>query len=191
MNGNSREDQENIYLKNKNINNEKIQFSSFLVYSLKSEIHLNSFLSLIYWVSILEIFLYMVGLCLFISSPKNYGIFWIFTPHVLRATLGFIILRKVPYSHTVIETIGDNENNTITDVEKNIIQTYKNLLSNSESTLRPLLITYFILTIIDIIVDNIGFLILQMKWDDEKLGLRNFILVCMIVIFFCNIQFLF
>jgi hypothetical protein len=186
MNDNPLQEKQIIYAKNKVNNKEKLEFWKFLMYSTKAEIHINSFLSLLFWVSILEIFMYIIGFALFISSPKTYGIFWLFTPHVVRAILGLIILRKVPHSHTVIEELKDCSDDSITDIENHILSTYKNLLSNSESSLRPLLIIYFVFTIIDIIVDNIGFIILQVEWADKSRGLQNFVLLSMVIIFFCK-----
>jgi hypothetical protein len=188
MNDNPVDQRQGIIAKNKTNNKEKLEFWNFLMYTTKAEIHINSFLSLLYWVSILEIFLYLIGFALFISSPKTYGIFWLFTPHLVRAILGIIILRKVPPSHTVIEELKECHEDSITDIENHILNSYKNLLSNSESILSPLMITYFVFTIIDIIVDNIGFIILQLQWADKTRGLHNFVLLCMIILFFCNIR---
>ena len=143
---NNREKQ--IYEINLKTNKEKTQFTKFLIYGTKIEVHINSFMTLLYWVSILELFLFLIGLTLFMSSPNNFGIFWAFITHVIRASLGFVLLKRIPNSHEVIENLKEYENSTVEDIENNIIDSYKNLLYSSESKVKPILITYFVFTII-------------------------------------------
>lgn len=178
-----------IYEKNLKTNTEKIQFWKFLINGTKTEVHIHSFMSLLYWVSILEIFLFLIGFALFLSSPQNFSIFWVFITHVVRAILGFILLKRIPHSHQVIEDLNEIETNSIEEIEKNILHSYLNLLSRNETKIRPILIWYFVLTIIDIIIDNFAFFYLQGKWSEESYSLQNFILSICIVINFCKKRF--
>jgi hypothetical protein len=179
-----------IYLNNKRVNKEKSTFWKFLMYTTKAEIHINSFTSLLYWVSITEIFLFAMGFILFISSPSNFSIFWAFITHVIRAALGFIILKRLPRSHVVIEELKEFENDSLEDVENKILEIYRNLLQNNESRLKTPMIWYFVFTIIDILVDNILFFYLTTKWQYDDYSLQNMIALVLIVSFFSiiNIQ---
>jgi uncharacterized membrane protein (DUF373 family) len=176
-----------IYNKNLKTNQEKIAFWKFLMYGTKAEVHINSIQALLYWVSIMELFLFALGLALFISSPNNFAIFWAFITHVVRAILGLILLKRLPGTHLVIEELKEYEDSTIQDVENNILQLYKNMLSNNEKSIGRILLWYFIFTIIDIIMDNIVFFYLQQKWSNATYGLQNFFALILIVANFCKI----
>ena len=95
----------NIKEKNRIINRDKVGFFKFLIYSTKAEIHINSFKDLLYWTSLLEIFLFFISILLFVSSPGNFSIFWTFIPHCIRGILGLIVLFRIPDSHLSIENI--------------------------------------------------------------------------------------
>lgn len=181
---NSSQQQESIYTKNLKVNKEKMNFWRFLMYSTKAEIYICEFHNLLYWVSLLEIFLYLIGLALFISSPKNFSEFWAFTTHIIRAILGLIVLKRLPNSSTVIEEVRESENSTLEDIQSKVLQTYKNLLSNNEGRIKPVLTAYFALTIIDIIIDNIIFFFLLHKWSKNEYSLENMIALVLIVTFF-------
>jgi hypothetical protein len=178
--------QESIYTKNLKNNKEKLSFWSFLMYSTKAEIYICEFHNLLFWVSLLEIFLYLIGLALFISSPKNFAEFWAFTTHFIRAIIGLIVLKRLPNSSTVIEEIREFENSTIEDIQSRILETYKNLISNNEGRIKPILTAYFAFTIIDIIIDNIIFFFLLQKWSNNYYSLENMLALVLIVAFFSN-----
>ena len=175
-----------LYQKNYKTNKEKFQFWKFLMYGTKAEVHINEFYGLLYWVSIMELALFILGLILFFGSPKTFSVFWVFVTHVIRAILGLLLLKRLPCTYQVIEELKEYENSSIEDVENQIIQLYKNLLSNNESRIRPVLIWYFVFTIIDIIIDNIIFFFLLQQWNNSLYGLQNIISLIMIVAFFSN-----
>ena len=175
------------YTKNLQNNKEKLSFFGFLMYSTKVEIYICEFHSLLFWVSLLEIFLYLIGLLLFISSPHGFGEFWAFTTHLIRATLGLVLLKRLPNSSTVIEEIKESEDYTVEDVQNRILQIYKNLLTNNKHRLLPIIISYLVFTIVDIIVDNVIFFFLLNKWSDSEYSLHNIFTLVLIITFFCKI----
>jgi hypothetical protein len=179
---------DSLYTKNLKNNREKLSFWTFLVYSTKAEIYICEFHNLLFWVSLLELFLYVIGVALFISSPKNFSEFWAFTTHAIRAILGLIVLRRLPNSSDVIEEIKEFDNSTIEDVQIKIFENYKNLLSKNEGRVHSFLKAYFAFTIIDIIVDNIIFFFLLHKWSDSNYSLDNIFALILILVFFCNIS---
>lgn len=172
--------------KNKKINMDKIGFFKFLIYSTKAEIHINSFKDLLYWISLLEIFLYMLSILLFISSPSNFYIFWTFTTHCIRGIIGLIVLFRIPDSHLALENIESFDSSSIETLQEQMVGNYFKIIQENESKIKPLLIVYFVLTIVNIIVDNIIFFYLLMKWDNQEYSLANIIALLLIVVFFCN-----
>jgi hypothetical protein len=109
--------------KNKN----KYGFFRFLVYSTKIEIHVEEFQCLLLYVSCMEVALFCFSICLFISSPSTFSIFWTFTTHLIRAILGFILLKRFPDTHNVIDNLDEYENSTMADIELSIINKYRNV----------------------------------------------------------------
>ena len=69
---------------NKKTNKDKVGFFKFLIYSTKAEIHITSFKDLLFWLSISEIFLFIISEMLFFSSPGTFYIFWAFITHLIR-----------------------------------------------------------------------------------------------------------
>jgi len=172
--------------KNKKINIEKIGFFKFLIYSTKAEIHINSFKDLLYWISLLEIFLYLLSILLFISSPSNFYIFWTFTTHCVRGLIGLIVLFRIPDSHLAFENIENFDSTSIETLQEQMVSNYFKILQDNESRIKPLLTVYFIFTIINIIVDNIIFFYLLTKWNNQEYSLVNIIALLLIVVFFCK-----
>jgi hypothetical protein len=175
------------FKKNLDKNKQKVGFFRFLIYSTKIEIHIEEFQCLLFWVSLLEIVLFIFAFLLFISDTDKFALFWTFITHVIRAIIGFMVLKRFPDTHNLIEDIGDCENSTIEEIESAIVQKYKNILSNNEHRLKPVLIAYFVFTIIDIIVDNVIFFFLLDRWKDSVYMYQNYMSLILIVTFFSNI----
>jgi hypothetical protein len=171
---------------NLDINKNKHGFLRFLVYSTKIEIHIEEFQCLLLYVSCMEVSLFCFSIFLFISSPSTFSIFWTFTTHLIRAILGFILLKRFPDTHQVIDDLNEYENTSIADIENSIIDRYKHILYANESRLKWVLILYFIFTVIDIIVDNVIFFFLLKKWSNIDYRLQNYISLIIIVAFFSN-----
>jgi hypothetical protein len=176
-----------IYSKNKNINNEKINFFRFLMYTTKAEHMIEEFQDLLYWVSIFEGFLFIICILLFIMYPSIFSPFWAFITHAIRSILGFIILKRIPSTHLVIENLNNFEDKSIQEIENQILDNYRTLIANNEGRLKIITIVYFIFTIINIIIDNILFFFLTNQWSKFEVELYNLIGLIVIVAFFCNL----
>ncbi len=175
--------------KNKKINIDKIGFFKFLIYSTKAEIHINSFKDLLYWISLLEIFLYILSILLFISSPSNFYIFWTFTTHCVRGVVGLIVLFRIPDSYLAVENIENFDSTSIETLQEQMATNYFNILQENESRIKPLLIVYFTFSVINIIVDIVIFFYLLSKWNDQEYSLANIIALLIIVVFYGKIFF--
>jgi hypothetical protein len=172
-----------IYQKNKEKNIEKFTFFKFLIYNTKIESHLEILQSYLFWVGILEYFVWVILLALFISSPSNMAIIWIFLYHNARATVGLFIVKFIPKTHSVIENLKDYENNSLEDIQNSMEGNYLSLIHESERVLRPLLITYTVLTFFSFFVDIILFLVVSTRFDQGDYSQKNFILILGVIAF--------
>lgn len=177
-----------IYAKNKKNNQEKVGFFRFLMYTTKAEYVIDEFHEMLFWVSIFEIVLFIICVALFISSPSDFSSFWAFLTHVVRASLGFVLLKRIPHSYEAIENLNNFENSTMEDTENQILENYKSIISANESRIKPILILYFVFTIIDLIIDNVVFFFLTATWSEEEFQLSNMAALIIIVAFFCKIS---
>ena len=153
-----------IYERNKKNNKEKIQFFDFLMYSAKSEISITELQSLFYWVGITECFIFLISFALFISYPSQFGWLLFFITHVLRAVVGFLLLNYMPKTAVVINQLKNSENSSLTDINNQIIQSYKQLLEVNGNRVRQLMFVYWIFTVINVIEDMVIFFSLLGTW---------------------------
>jgi len=172
-------------------NKEKFFFFKFLMYNSKIEMHLESFTLMIYWTSIIEMAVWLVGLSLFISSPSNFAVVWAMILHVGRGILGMFILKFLPNSYQVIDELKETENESIEAVQQKLLQSFIDLLKENEPRLKPLLMTYLCFSIADLIIDVILFLYLVITWGKAGYELMNIVGLAVIAIFFiCDTQYL-
>jgi hypothetical protein len=169
---------------NKKVNKDKVGFYKFLIYSTKAEIHLNSFKGLLYWISLCEIFLYILSILLFISSPKSFYLFWAFTTHLIRGILGIIVLFRIPDSYMCLENLDKYDSSSIESLQRDLTTNYFQILSENENRIKPFLITYFIFTLINFIIDNLIFFYLLSKWEYQEYSLANIFGLLLIIVFF-------
>jgi hypothetical protein len=183
---NSIEMKNDIYLKNLEKNQEKILFFKFLIYNTKVEMHIDKFLSYFYWISLIEFFVWLVLLMLFISSPKTMSINWLFIYHVARGSLGIFITFRTPNTHQVIENIADYENSSLEEIQKSLEMKYVELIQQNDTILKPLLISYFIITIIGFIIDLLALIVIALNYNTKHNEFRNIIVLASLVIFLSN-----
>lgn len=169
---------------NKEKNREKYLFFKFLMYNSKIEINFESFMGNIYWISLLEGSIWILQWALFLSSPSSLAVVWFFLPHLARAIVGFIILRNLPNTFQVIENLRDYENQSLDDIQNQMLNNFKGLLANNEAKLQPWLISYFVLTIIDLIIDIVMFFVLLNMWGRNGYEFTNVIILASVIIFY-------
>lgn len=173
----------NLYHNNKKSNKEKLLFYNFLMNNTKIEVHIEDVQGYLYWVGILEYFTWFVILAIFISAPSTMAIIWIFFYHNARATVGLFILYNIPKTHSVIENLKDYENSTLEDIQVQMETNYILLIQEKEKILKPLLITYFILTIISLIVDIIMFFYIAALFGTKDSESKEFALLLAVIVY--------
>jgi len=98
----------------------------YLDIGIKLEMLIFDMSSTLYWGSLAELATFIFAFLLFVSNAREMlGFFW-FVLHSVRAAFGFLILRKLPASHTIIESIVVSESEERVDFEdivKHLVKT--------------------------------------------------------------------
>ena len=181
-----------IYDKNRILNKERIGFYSFLTYASKSEMIFDSFQAILFWIGALEMFSFLLIFALFLSYPSQMWRNIFFLTHSIRGAIGLLLLKYIPSTSSVIDSLDDIENQTLSSIQKNIYEEYKKLLKVSEAKIRQLMRVYWILTIFNFLMDIIIFIVLLVQWGKIEYNFRNIgtlVLIC--VLFVSNLSMLF
>ena len=179
-----------IYEKNKNVNKEKIQFYNFLTYCTKSEISIQEVQLIFYWIGIIECFTFFLSFCLFCSYPKQFWRNWFFIFHVARAFVGFIILKRLPRTSEIISKLENYENLPVSEIQLNLYKSYSKLLSVDSDQIKPLFIIYWLITVVNILLDIIIFFVFLHEWGNRDFNFRNSMTLIVISILFSKIIFI-
>ena len=173
-----------IYEKNRELNKQRIGFFTFLMNSTKGEMAFDEFQKILYWNGILDLFLYFICFCLFLSYASQFWRNIFFAGHAVRGVISLIILKYLPTTSSVIESLNNFENESLQEIHNRIYEQYKKLLVQNESRIRPSMYAYWIVTVIDFLIDIIVFFVLLHEWGDKDYNFRNIATLIIIVILF-------
>ena len=91
------------------------------------------------------------------------GIIWLFVTHIPRGVVGFVILRRQPKSHDVVDNIDlsdlSKDEVTIENVMEKVKLSLSAVMVQSGEKMRKLLIGYFILSMVCNLLDLITFIV--------------------------------
>ena len=173
-----------IYEKNTELNKQRIGFFTFLMNSTKGEMAFDEFQKILFWNGILDIFLFFICFCLFLSYASQFWRNIFFIGHAARGVVSILILKYLPTTSSVIESLNDFENESLPVIHNKIYEQYKRLLLQNERRIRPSMYTYWIITVIDFLIDIIIFFVLLHEWGDKDYNFRNIATLIIIVILF-------
>ena len=173
-----------IYEKNRELNKQRIGFFTFLMNSTKGEIAFDEFQKVLYWNGILDLFLYFICFCLFLSYASQFWRNIFFIGHAVRGVISLLILKYLPTTSSVIENLRDFENESLQEIHNKIYEQYKQLLVQNERRIRPSMYAYWIVTVIDFLIDIIVFFVLLHEWGDKDYNFRNIATLIIIAILF-------
>ena len=173
-----------IYEKNRELNKQRIGFFTFLMNSTKGEMVFDEFQKILFWNGILDIFLFFICFCLFLSYASQFWRNIFFIGHAARGVVSILILKYLPTTSSVIESLNDFENESLPVIHNKIYEQYKRLLLQNERRIRPSMYTYWIITVIDFLIDIIIFFVLLHEWGDKDYNFRNIATLIIIVILF-------
>ena len=102
-----------IFEKNRELNKQRIGFFTFLMNSTKGEMAFDEFQKVLYWNGILDLFLYFICFCLFLSYASQFWRNIFFIGHAVRGIISLLILKYLPTTSSVIESLSDFENESL------------------------------------------------------------------------------
>ena len=178
-----------IYEKNKELNKQRIGFFTFLMNSAKGEIAFDGFQKILFWNGIFDIFLFFICFCLFCSKASQFWRNIFFVGHAVRGVVSMLILKYLPTSSTIIQNLDNFENESLQEIHNKIYEEYKKLLIQNERKIRPSMYAYWIITVIDFLIDIIIFFVLLYEWGDKEYNFRNITTLIIIVLLFSKFLF--
>ena len=156
--------------------NRTLQFYKFLFYTMKTEIKINDFLKLLRNSNTAELTLWTISVLLFANIPKNFPILkegekskatyssvflWFHLLHIVRACLGMYIGYKLPRSYRIMDELQNIPDEKLAKTLFNDI-IRETLLSHAVIVVKKrrfLILIYFIISIINVIIDLVDFLV--------------------------------
>ena len=177
-----------IYEKNRELNKERIGFFSFLMNSTKGEMIFDAFQKILFWNGIFDLFLFFICFCLFCSKAKQFWINIFFIGHAIRGILSFLILKYLPTTSSAIKNLDNFENDSLHLIINRIYEEFKKLLIENERRIRPSMYAYWIITIINFIIDIIIFFVLLHQWGNKEYNFRNIANLIIIVLLFSKLK---
>ena len=128
---------------------------------------------------------------MFLSFLSYASQFWrniFFIGHAVRGIISLLILKYLPTTSSVIESLSDFENESLEAIHNKIYEQYKKLLVQNESRIRPSMYAYWIVTVIDFLIDIIVFFVLLHEWGDKDYNFRNIATLIIITILFGKLK---
>ena len=158
--------------------NRTLQYYKFLLYSLKTEIKITEFYSLIKHSSIVEIITFMITILLMFSGKLYFPLFvfcGIF--HFIKGCIGLYLLEHLPKSYTLIDKMAVNEKLQETDLFNDIVRSVvKEEIFKSLENNRVLLNLYYFLNFVNYVCDLISFygILIMFKQVQDILNSADF-----------------
>lgn len=155
----------------------------YILYSTKIEILFNSLINMIYYTSHFEILLWLVGFLIFTCSPKNLFTIWILIFHVAKGVIGFLMLRYMPNTYTIIEEVAKDK--TVDDdniIEKIKTQIHTSFLAAWEEK-KKFFFFYFVLVIVCVIFDFITMCCQIAFYGGEGWNLMKVVLIIISIVY--------
>ena len=182
INDNTTNYEENQNNSNNNIKkkNRTLQYYKFLFYTMKTEIKVHDFLKLIRNTNTLELSLWTISIVLYANVPKNFPILkpgeknkskysgaflWFHILHVVRACIGMFVGYKLPRSFQIMDFLQDLSKEKLAKTLFNDIirETIYNKVILVIRKYKVHIFLYFLLTILNIIIDVIEFFYILFK----------------------------
>ena len=160
--------------------NRTLQYYKFLFYTMKTEIKVHDFLKLIRNTNTLELSLWTISVVLYANVPKNFPILkpgeknkskysgtflWFHILHVVRACIGMFVGYKLPRSFQIMDFLQDLSKEKLAKTLFNDIirETIYNKVILVIRKYKVHIFLYFLLTILNIIIDVIEFFYILFK----------------------------
>jgi hypothetical protein len=145
-----------IYEENKRRNKMKIDTTEFMSYCVKVELLFQTLQSYLYWISLIELVIFLVLFFMFCSSPKSLSKIWWYIFHFFRGLIGIVIIYLLPKTYQIIENLKEIPD-ILNQLKASLIQSFFDLLQPNKKKLKILLLCYFSLTTLCTVIDIMMF----------------------------------
>lgn len=172
-----------VYKKNLETSKNKISILEFVLTTTKIDWTFETLEGYLFWGGITEFFTWVILIGLFISDVKDMKMVWFFLYHIPRGAIGMVILSYMPKTYEAIANIHQIESDDLEEIKKQIIEGYVKMVLSKEKVMKPLLIAYFVLTIVSIIVDLLLFCVITPDFGAKNQELRFLILFFAVICF--------
>ena len=153
---NSMTDIKKIYEENKRRNKMKIDTTEFMSYCVKVELLFQTLQSYLYWISLIELVIFLVLFFMFCSSPKSLSKIWWYIFHFFRGLIGIVIIYFLPKTYQIIENLKEIPD-ILNQLKASLIKSFFDLLQPNKKKLKILLLCYFSLTTLCTVIDIMMF----------------------------------
>lgn len=128
--------------------------------AFKSELFMFDLQSVMFWGSIIELSMFMLGFILFCSVPGLMSLIWLHIFHIPRAVVGFLLLKRLPRSHDIIDQVHlPGEHYSLDQLTKSLKESVTKIFIDYTESCKCLLLTYCVFTLIAICFDFVQFLV--------------------------------
>lgn len=169
--------------------NRTLQYYKFLFYSIKAEVKLFEFFNIVSWTNSIEIFLFVIGLILFICYDTKSAFAIINLLHVARSIFGILIVQAMPKSYEIMEKLEISSEEMESDNFNDIMRKQMRVHFFDKVKKSTTIITvYFSLTIVNMFIDIIDFFnsLANVNEDDENKRLNAYSRLIISSIFLCK-----
>jgi len=132
-----------------------------LVYTdlaIKMQLIMFDLSSSVWWSSLAELLIWFpFSFFVFCVDPERMAFIWMFIPHLVRAAIGLIIIKKMPTSHEMVSKISipPNEKIPFNKVSKFVVTAARDSALEFQLKAGKLLLVYAILTLFALLCDLI------------------------------------
>lgn len=113
--------------------------------------------SSLWWSTVAEVFIFFFALFVFFIDASRMGFIWMFIPHLARAAIGVLIVKKMPTTHELVANvqIEPNEKIPFSKVSKYVVSGAKQSVDEFQTKAGKFMMLYTLLTLIALVIDFI------------------------------------
>jgi hypothetical protein len=141
---------------------------------------------MVYSTSILEIALWIVGLLLFIATPKNFYMIWVLIVHLFKGILGLILLNNLPKTYEIMDSLYKKENLDEEKIIETIDLIIKETFLERWNENKTKLFIYFCFTIFCLLTDTVIFFVQLFLFGNPGYFLMQVVIMFLIIVFFIS-----
>ena len=125
--------------------------------AVKIEFILADLISILFWSSITEFLIFVVLLLFFFVDAAEMGRVWFIVHHLIRATMGYFIIRNLPRTHDIIKNadIQPDEKMSFDMMFESLTLAARDALNHFTANTKKFLFTYFGVSVLCIAIDLI------------------------------------